>query len=152
MCVNYWPGCWIFMKQRRQRRIQSLDVKRRDGRREEIGRDRESPLMDNDSPKSQIKAETTASIMFKPPWGFCQWKQNRERGRETRNWGDPLTICITWSNEICCWFLFISMYVFHVLNISVWWKCSISFKRIFQTLPNRHILTRLLICRVLKYC
>ena len=52
--------------------IQSLGVKGRDGREEEIGRDRVFPLMDNDSPKSQIKAWTTASIMLKPPRGLCQ--------------------------------------------------------------------------------
>lgn len=52
--------------------IQSLGVKGRDGREEEIGRDRVFPLMDNDSPKSQIKARTTASIMLKPPRGLCQ--------------------------------------------------------------------------------
>lgn len=40
---------------------------------------RVSPLMDNDSPESQIKAWTTVSIMLKPPQGFCQWKQRRKR-------------------------------------------------------------------------
>lgn len=30
------------------------------------------PLMDNDSPKSQIKARTTASILFKRLQGFRQ--------------------------------------------------------------------------------
>lgn len=44
----------------------------RDGHGKEIGGDRLSALMDNDSPKSQIKTWTTASIMLNPPWGFCQ--------------------------------------------------------------------------------
>lgn len=62
----------IYEADRGKGRIQSLGAKGRDGRRVEIGRDRVSPLMDNDSPKSQIKAWTTASIKLKPPWGFCQ--------------------------------------------------------------------------------
>lgn len=44
----------------------SLGVKWRDGHRKKIERDRLSPLMDNDSPESQIKAWTTASVMLKP--------------------------------------------------------------------------------------
>lgn len=72
-------------------RIQSLGAKVRDGRREEIGRDRASQLMDNDSPKSQIKAWTTAPITLKPPCAFFN-ESNREReggnrlerGREMR--------------------------------------------------------------------
>lgn len=63
----------IYEADRGRGRIQSLGgAKGRDGRREEIGRDRVSPLMDNDSPQSQIKAWTTASVMLKPPWSFCQ--------------------------------------------------------------------------------
>lgn len=57
----------IYEADRSKRRVQSLGVKGIDGHREEIGRDRVSSLMDNDSPKSQIKAWTTASIVFKPP-------------------------------------------------------------------------------------
>lgn len=46
----------IYEADRGKGRIESVGVKGRDGRREEIGKDRVSPLMDNDSPKSQIKA------------------------------------------------------------------------------------------------
>lgn len=66
-------------------RIQSLGAaKGRDGQGEEIGRDRVSPLMDNDSPKSQIKGWTTASIMLKTTMGV--WSMNateREGGKPT---------------------------------------------------------------------
>lgn len=47
-------------------RIQS--VGERDGHKEEIGRDSVS-LMDNDSPKSQIKVQTAALIMVRPAYG-----------------------------------------------------------------------------------
>ena len=56
-------------------RTQSLGgASGRDGHREEIGRDRVSPLMDNDSPKSQIKGWTTASIMLKTTMGLRSGK------------------------------------------------------------------------------
>lgn len=60
----------IYEADRSKEKIQCRGVRCGDGRRVEIGRDRVSPLMDNDSPKSQIKAQTSASIMFKPHMGL----------------------------------------------------------------------------------
>lgn len=69
----------IYEADRGKGRIQSLGgAKGIYGCREEIGRDRVSPLIDNDSPKSQIKAWTTSSIMLKPPRGFVN-ESKRER-------------------------------------------------------------------------
>jgi len=67
-------------------RIQSLGAKGRDGRREDIGRDRVSALMDNDSPESQNKSLYNCFNNVKTTMGLLSIKEierEREGGKPT---------------------------------------------------------------------